>query len=121
MTASHLYLVEFVGLGVKVGISAQPLRRLQQHHRDAAAFGHTVGRTWVSPLAHVEAPANERAIKGESRREYLRRPFDECLRQALALPMTEPPAAEGRSPMLAFLGAWIPAFGDFLDREEAAL
>lgn len=116
-----LYLVEFEDHGVKVGVSAQPMHRLKQHHRDAAAFGRKVGRTWISPIAHTEARANERAIKSGASREYLERSFDECLAHAGALTMTPPTKVEGMSALNQFLTGIFPAFGDFLARDcEAA-
>lgn len=86
----HLYIVEFVDHGIKVGITGDPNRRLATHRRDAEAFGRPVGRAWVSP-PHVEARSNEKALKALSdsatRREYINVPFDDALATAARLPM----------------------------------
>lgn len=96
---SYLYVVEFIGHGVKVGITANPDRRFAQHRRDAAAFDRAVGRTWLSPVPHGNARDNERALKLGARREYLDRPFDECVTQAeeMAFIRLDPAEVERRS------------------------
>lgn len=83
----HLYVVELVGAGVKVGVSAKPDNRIAQHRRDAEAYGRTIGRVWVS-APHIEARANESAIKrfAGQRREYLSIDFDTAVARANELP-----------------------------------
>lgn len=114
----YLYLAEIPGVGTKVGVSHQPIKRLAQHARDARAYGRTIARTWVSPTPHANALDNERAIRGSSEREYLNRPFGDCLRQAAGLPM-ERAVPTGRSPLNQFLVAWLPSYGEWLDKEDA--
>ncbi|OCH81775.1 hypothetical protein A9310_04080 [Gordonia sp. UCD-TK1] len=85
----HLYVVEIVGFGVKVGISIKPAKRINNHRRDAEKFDMKLGRTWVS-APHVEARSNERRLvelSGGSR-EYLRVDFDETVSIAESLPKT---------------------------------
>jgi hypothetical protein len=84
-----LYVVEFPGHGVKVGVTARdPRVRLAEHRRDAEAYGRDVGRTWVS-FPHLEARAHEKALKRlagpQQRREYLPLPFDEVVAYAQLL------------------------------------
>lgn len=117
-TEQYLYLAEIVDVGVKVGISTEPTRRLAGHARDAAAYGRKLGRTWVSEVPHVNARENESAIKGDSRREYLTRTFEDCLAQANALPMRRAmPVDPLQVPLNQFLSALLPSFGDYLRRE----
>lgn len=114
-----LYLAEIIDHGVKVGISRHPLRRLKNHDGDARAYGRRLGRTWVSPIPHVNARTNEAAIKRGARREYLDRSFDDCLAQAMALPMERESTPAGRSPINAFLACLQPGYGEWLDRKGA--
>lgn len=92
----HLYVVEFIGHGVKVGVSDKPDKRIAQHHRDAAAFGRQVGRVWLSG-PHVEARSNERALKklagAAGRREYLPLEFEPVVEHAETLPKSRVTAA----------------------------
>lgn len=84
----HLYVVEFPGHGVKVGITKNPTNRVAAHRRDAAAFGRTVGRVWVS-RPHTEARANEAALKRidpGTTREYLSVDFDRVMEHVRSLP-----------------------------------
>ncbi len=91
----HLYLIEMIGLCVKVGVSKNPTARLASHAVDAKNYGRKIGRVWVSIL-HNEALNNEFWLKGTSRSEYLRRrSFDDVLEQALALPFTPPGSSHG--------------------------
>lgn len=90
----HLYLVEFVGHCVKVGISKNPLARIAQHVAQARVFDREVGRVWVSFL-HREACLNEGVLKNRGRSEYLQRSFDDVLSQVLAMPMTRPEVDRG--------------------------
>lgn len=85
----HLYVVELVGLGVKVGVTAKPDKRIAQHRRDADAYGRAVGRVWVSD-PHVEARANESALKrlAGQRREYLNIAFETAVARARELPQS---------------------------------
>lgn len=85
----HLYVVEIPGVGVKVGITVDPPRRIAQHTRDAQAYGRTVERTWISG-PHVEARASERSLVklAGGRREYLPINFDVAVQEAMSLPMT---------------------------------
>lgn len=87
----HLYVVEFVGHGVKVGVSGKPDQRIAQHRRDAAAYGREVGRTFISdPHQEKQARANERSLKQlggpDHRREYLALGFPEVANVAASLP-----------------------------------
>lgn len=84
----HLYLVEFVGHCVKVGITDDVDQRIAAHQATARKLGREVGRIWVTPR-HFEARRNEKALKGRSRDEYLRRDFDALVAQACALEMTQ--------------------------------
>lgn len=120
MSESYLYLVEILGVGVKVGITQQPLRRLAAHARDASAYGREIGRTWTSPVPHANARDNESAIKGESRREYLARTFEDCLTQAAALPMVRAEDVDiDDTPLNRFLIGLYPGFGEWLKTEAA--
>lgn len=85
--ARFLYLVEYTGYCVKVGITGRPETRIASHRAIGVAMGREVGRVWLSDL-HLEAKDNERALKGDSRTEYLQRSYDDVMGQALALPMT---------------------------------
>lgn len=95
----HLYVVEILGRGVKVGVtSREPRVRIDQHRRDAEAYGCCIGRTWVSAL-HREARQNEKHLirmggPGQIR-EYLSLPFDEVVAHARVL--TQPAALGGLS------------------------
>lgn len=87
----HLYIVELIGIGVKVGISVAPSSRVMTHRRDASAYGRAIGRVWIS-LPHVEARENERAlvrsVGPSNRREYLPITFESAVKAAAALPRT---------------------------------
>lgn len=87
----HLYVVEFVDWGVKVGISKTPARRIARHRVEAGKFSLQVGRAWTSP-PHVEARQNERALIAlggvGNRREYLAVDYDTAVSTALKLPKT---------------------------------
>lgn len=85
----HLYVVELVGVGVKVGVTTKPDNRIAQHRRDADAYGRSVGRVWVSD-PHIEARTNESAIKRMAgrRREYLDISFETAVDHAKTLPTT---------------------------------
>lgn len=120
MRESYLYLAEIVGIGVKVGISTDPARRLASHARDASAYGRAIGRTWVSDVPHANARENESAIKRGSRREYLDRAFEDCLEQALDLDMRRAPLTSAiDAPLNQLLTSIFPAFGDYLDRKDS--
>lgn len=87
----HLYVLELPGVGVKVGISGQPAKRLRFHRYHAGNHGADGGRQWVSG-PHVEARANERALmalggKG-NRREYIAIDFDTAVAAAKKLRKT---------------------------------
>ncbi len=77
---THLYLVEILGVGVKVGVSDQPKKRLATHAKNAAVHGRSVGRVWLS-TPHHEARTLESMVKGTSKSEYLKIDFDEALRR----------------------------------------
>lgn len=87
----HLYVVELIGIGVKVGISVAPKGRVATHRRDAMAYEREVGRVWIS-LPHIEARDNERtlgrSIASTNRREYLPITFDAAVEAAMQLPRT---------------------------------
>lgn len=87
----HLYVLEIVGLGVKVGISKEPARRVETIKREAAGYGYPHGRVSVS-APHVEARANELrliTLGGDgNRREYLRADFDTAMAMVEKLPMS---------------------------------
>jgi hypothetical protein len=83
-----LYLLEIIGVGVKVGISLQPNKRFSQHVTAAKAHNRDVGRRWTSP-PHLEARANEKAIRAGRRTEYLPIGWEEALSLARRLPMTQ--------------------------------
>ncbi|AEK09670.1 hypothetical protein PBI_MOZY_56 [Mycobacterium phage Mozy] len=87
----HLYVLELVGFGVKVGISKNPRRRLATLRKHAEDHGTPVGRTFISH-PHVEARANERHLitlgGSGNRREYL--PgigYDAAVSATVGLPM----------------------------------
>lgn len=120
MTESYLYLVEIVDVGVKVGVSRHPLRRLAAHARDATAYNREIGRTWVSSVPHANALENESAIKGASVREYLARNFDDCLEQAQALPLVRAAVEDPiNTPLNQFLTSLFPGFGVWLEKEAS--
>jgi hypothetical protein len=83
----HLYLVEIVGVGVKVGISSQPEKRIATHTTAAAAFGRSVGRVWLS-RPHPDARALETLIRGGHPNEYLPISFEVALQRALDCALT---------------------------------
>lgn len=94
----HLYVVEFISSGVKVGVSGNPQKRIAQHRRDAAAFGLEVGRVWVSaPHVESEARRNEHEIKKLAGipgvREYLPIDYESAVKCAEGLPKTRVTAA----------------------------
>jgi hypothetical protein len=79
MDGTHLYVVEFLDFGVKIGISDSPEIRISQHRRDADAYGRQVGRVWVSgkyPEAYDHEVALKRLGGPQQQREYLRLGFD---------------------------------------------
>jgi predicted GIY-YIG superfamily endonuclease len=95
----HVYVVEFIGHGVKVGVSERPDKRIAQHRRDAAAYGRQVGRVWLSePHVNSQARANERSLKklagANQRREYLPLSFDEVVAVAVDLQITRADLAD---------------------------
>lgn len=76
----HLYVIQFGNDVVKIGITSDPPRRLQQHLNDAAAFGTHIAATWISH-AHADYAKIERFVIGvaakalrnqQVRREYFR-------------------------------------------------
>jgi hypothetical protein len=87
----HLYAVEIIGVGTKIGITNKPLQRIASHVAAARDFGRRVGRVWVS-LRHQEAERNEQRlmISWHRRRksEYLRVPFETVMARIDELPMT---------------------------------
>ena len=88
----HLYVVEIVGRGVKVGVSANPAQRFKAHARDAKAYGRETGRTWYSE-PHANTTANERALMllagPKQKREYLPLDFESTVEAAKDLPKTQ--------------------------------
>lgn len=95
---NHLYLVEIVGVGVKVGITTQPGRRLATHAKAAAAFGRMVGRAWLS-RPHTDARTFELLIQDNHPTEYLPITFEEALDRVTALPdLGDGHLAAGASP-----------------------
>lgn len=76
---AYVYVIEFSNGTVKVGRSSMPEFRIQQHQRDARAFGFDLSRVWLSE-AHADAKATELALIREcsamagitsgARREY---------------------------------------------------
>lgn len=85
----HLYIVELVGVGVKVGITINPKARIATHRRDAAAYKREVGRLYIS-IPHIEARENERRLiaLGDGRREYMDVDYERALDLAGQLPRT---------------------------------
>lgn len=87
----HLYAIEIIGVGTKVGITDHPTKRLAAHQRTARDHGRKIGRQWVS-VRHVEASLNERTLMVAFYRsgmsEYLRARFDAVMERAERLPMT---------------------------------
>ncbi len=57
----HLYAIEIVGVGVKVGRAFNPSKRIKQHADAAARYGRTIGACSISP-AHIEYKQNENAL-----------------------------------------------------------
>lgn len=98
----YLYVLEIVGRGVKVGITANPKQRLAAHRRDAKAYGRSTGRSWVSE-PHINASENERALMRmagpKQKREYLPLDFDVVVSSAHAQTRTQldPHAEEERA------------------------
>jgi hypothetical protein len=82
--ALHLYLVEILGVGVKVGISSQPEKRIATHTTAAATFGRSIGRVWLS-RPHPDARTLETLIRGGHPNEYLPITFEAALQRALDL------------------------------------
>ncbi|PZE66939.1 hypothetical protein [Curtobacterium sp. MCBD17_021] len=84
----HLYIVEYVNAGVKVGVTADPPSRLKAHERAARAHGGQVGRIALSG-PHSCSKENERSLVrlggAGNRSEYLPITFDDALKAAEAL------------------------------------
>lgn len=91
---SHLYVVELLGLGVKVGITESPSVRLGAHVRAARSHQRDVGRVWIS-CPHVRARENETLLiasckahlgtTDSKRREYFALGFDRAVEEAAGL------------------------------------
>jgi len=90
-SARHLYAVEIVGVGTKIGITDKPRHRIATHMAAARAHGRETGRIWIS-YRHAEAETNEAALlaskTGRRKSEYLRVPFGTVMRRIARLPMT---------------------------------
>jgi len=75
----HLYVVELVDRGVKVGITGQPYTRLRAHMRDVDAYGREIGRIALT-APHSNARTNERSLVAlggiGNHREYIDMRFD---------------------------------------------
>jgi hypothetical protein len=103
----HVYAIEIVGVGVKVGITEFPGRRVQAHARAARAHGATIGRV-VFTEAHENARDNEATLKrlgGErNRSEYIQVSFDRVLDAIKNLPIRRADAAAHEQKQAAFLG-----------------
>ena len=82
----YLYVVEILDLGVKFGITTDPENRIRTHMSTAAAYGRETGRVWVS-RPHTNYKKNERTLKRiyESKREYVRAPYEEVTKKASSL------------------------------------
>lgn len=73
----HLYVVEFETGAIKVGQSRNPMRRIDEHHRDAWAYNVVVTNAWVSK-PHQAYLTNEIKLMsavaklggGRAKREY---------------------------------------------------
>lgn len=91
---SHLYVVEYVDFGVKVGITERPESRFADHVRAAKSHKRPIGRVWLSQ-PHVKARENESlliascrsfvGITDKKRREYFQVGFDRVVPEAEAL------------------------------------
>lgn len=73
----HLYVIEIIGVGTKVGITTVLDGRLRAHRRDARSYRREVGRVWVS-VRHRNARWNEYiVVQNETHgTEYLDAGFD---------------------------------------------
>jgi hypothetical protein len=87
--AYHLYVLEIIGVGTKVGITEQPLRRLAAHALAARQWRRELGRQWVS-IAHLEAGGNEYKLVTDcdSDLEFTSASFDEVMALVEGLKMT---------------------------------
>lgn len=85
----HLYAIEIVGVGVKVGVTGEPSKRLANHARDARNYRRQLGRWWVS-VRHVEFMLNEALLIGwaGADTEYLPKSFDDVMAKIDSLKMT---------------------------------
>lgn len=99
---SHLYAVEILGSGVKVGITKDPRARIKTHERAARAHGLSIGRICLSG-PHENARSNEavvvRHFNPSGRSEYLTAPFDEVVKrmEGLAFHRADPVAVAARA------------------------
>lgn len=84
----HVYAIEVGRVGIKVGITEHPQRRIQAHARAARAHGHELGRIAVTQACE-NARANERiliALGGEGNRsEYIDVDFDDVIAEMRSL------------------------------------
>lgn len=106
----YVYVVEFSSGAVKVGHTTDPATRANAHRIDAARYGLTITRAWLS-RPHADHAGNERALIVEGRRigtqlatEYFDCSFQALASFAAALPM-ESAAAPQRAPKPAALRA----------------
>lgn len=97
----HLYVVELLGRGVKVGKSRQPYSRIASHRSNAARYGDGVGRTWISPRTS-EMDALERVLLARmcetssslTNSEFFTSDFDAAVALAESLHYPKPAARE---------------------------
>jgi hypothetical protein len=68
----HVYVIEFSDGTVKVGKSARPKARVNQHASTAACFGITIIRQWISN-EHVGCDSTERRMIESLRAEFASR------------------------------------------------
>lgn len=91
---AHLYVVEYVDFGVKVGVTERPAARFADHVRAAKSHKRPIGRVWLS-RPHVGARENETLLIGscrsllgitdKKRREYFQVEFDRVVPEAESL------------------------------------
>lgn len=91
---AHLYLVEVVGVCTKIGVTGSPATRIATHRRTASQMGREVGRVWVSPW-RADAMEIEASVKGSSRNEYLREPYESAMQRLLSEMGIRDEAADG--------------------------
>lgn len=90
---SHLYVVEIINHGVKVGRSESPANRIRAHASTARSWGREIGRVAISmPTAQFNVAETSlinqcQAAAPAHSREYISLGFDEALEILRSIPL----------------------------------